>query len=418
MRFVSALLVLICALAAARFFVTTLPQYFEERFLPSNHVREMPEVGDDLDAVRTGAHAVALGRNPYVYHDDLGPEWEIHYRRYNTYIRDANVTCSYGPAVFYLARPLTWVSRTTSYRIVVALSVLCWLASAALLGSLFRREYRLALLAAFGVLTVVCYPIEFILERGNTDCLMLFLMSVVAVEIAHGRRPWLSGFCVMLATLSKLYPGLLFVYLIARREWRTAFWTAGWTLAAAPIWAGPRLFEFWTAVQKVGQMPTLNMIENHSAASFVSVIRSEVFHAAKDAPGGRLVAAVLLALLYGVTFRSILRAGERSVQRGLAEIGAIVCLMCVSTPLSVDYKLVVLLIPAFAMLYGWERDPGTWGLSGILAVAAVFVPVHFPMNARALWFLPGPIRPLFVPKFLPVVLLWALLIRVGNRAEP
>jgi hypothetical protein len=62
------------------------------------------------------------------------------------------------------------------------------------------------------------------LQKGNVQ-LMTIALSMLAMLLFERRRWAAGGILLAFATLSKLYPGMLVVYLLARREWRAAAWT-------------------------------------------------------------------------------------------------------------------------------------------------------------------------------------------------
>src|SRR5262245_21365476 len=68
------------------------------------------------------------------------------------------------------------------------------------------------------------------LQKGNVQ-VMVVAASMLAMLLFERRR-WASGGALLaFATVSKLYPGLLVIYLLARRQWRAAVWTGAWGLA-------------------------------------------------------------------------------------------------------------------------------------------------------------------------------------------
>ncbi len=63
------------------------------------------------------------------------------------------------------------------------------------------------------------------MQKGNAQA-MVIAASMLAMVLFEKRR-WAAGGALMaFVTLSKLYPGLLLVYLLARRQWRALAWTA------------------------------------------------------------------------------------------------------------------------------------------------------------------------------------------------
>jgi alpha-1,2-mannosyltransferase len=95
-------------------------------------------------------------------------------------------------------------------------------------GDAGRRALLLAPLvfAAIGTLST--------LQKGNVQ-LLIIALSMLAMVLVD-RRQYAAGAALLtFATASKLYPGLLVLYLLARREWRALAWMAvfvvGLTLA-------------------------------------------------------------------------------------------------------------------------------------------------------------------------------------------
>jgi hypothetical protein len=63
------------------------------------------------------------------------------------------------------------------------------------------------------------------LQKGNVQPVVI-AMTILAMALIVRRHRAAGGALLAFATVSKLYPGLLVVYLIARREWRATSWTA------------------------------------------------------------------------------------------------------------------------------------------------------------------------------------------------
>jgi hypothetical protein len=62
-------------------------------------------------------------------------------------------------------------------------------------------------------------------QKGNAQLLVLAL-AMLAMVLFQQRRWAAGGALLAWATVSKLFPGMLIVYLLARRQWRPAIWTA------------------------------------------------------------------------------------------------------------------------------------------------------------------------------------------------
>lgn len=85
----------------------------------------------------------------------------------------------------------------------------------------------------------VALPTLSTLQKGNVQA-MVIAASMIAMVLFERRRlatDAAGGALLAFATVSKLYPGMLIVYLLVRRDWRAVGWTAalgavfcGWTL--------------------------------------------------------------------------------------------------------------------------------------------------------------------------------------------
>lgn len=64
------------------------------------------------------------------------------------------------------------------------------------------------------------------LQVGNLQA-MIFFLTMIAMVLVAQRRYAAGGALLAFVTVSKLFPGLLLVYLLVRREWRALAWTSG-----------------------------------------------------------------------------------------------------------------------------------------------------------------------------------------------
>jgi hypothetical protein len=75
-------------------------------------------------------------------------------------------------------------------------------------------------------LVVLALPTQSLLQKGNVQG-MILAGSMMAMVLLDRGRTAAGGALLAFATASKLYPGLLGVFLLARRRWRDALVTAG-----------------------------------------------------------------------------------------------------------------------------------------------------------------------------------------------
>jgi len=72
------------------------------------------------------------------------------------------------------------------------------------------------------------------LQAGNVQLLFL-VVSAVAMLLFERRRPAVGGLLLGYAIVSKIYPGVLVLYLLLRRDWRALGWTAAAGAALALV---------------------------------------------------------------------------------------------------------------------------------------------------------------------------------------
>lgn len=111
------------------------------------------------------------------------------------------------------------------------------------LVAIARRLEGPASTAALWLSPVVLAPLAITstLQVGNVQlaCIALAMLGMLAMEERDAcSNPVLlplGALALAFATVSKLYPGMLVVYLCARRRWRAAAWTTAWGVLLALI---------------------------------------------------------------------------------------------------------------------------------------------------------------------------------------
>lgn len=156
----------------------------------------------------------------------------------------------YPPTFAYLIRPLNWVPITWA-------SVIWFIAKLMMLVAMtrwsfdlldgFELEPRRRVLLLIGMLTATARFWIADLQYGNTNILIAFLL-LGAVALDLRRRSPMAGVLAAVAMTIKVVPGLLFLWLLARRSYRAIGWGAAAMLvlnlvpfalepaAAAEVW--------------------------------------------------------------------------------------------------------------------------------------------------------------------------------------
>ena len=262
----------------------------------------------------------------------------------------------------------------------------------------------------------VALPTLSTLQKGNFQ-VMAVALSMLAMVCFARRRPAAGGALLAFMTVSKLFPGLLGIYLIARRDWRAVAWSAAFGVAftAAALldlgWAPFAAFVDHVPGLLSGQsFPALRnpmaMAINFSIPGLAFKLKlfgvpGMGFGAAKWI--GWIYTVIATALVYAVGRRS-LRAGERP-QVWLA----ILVLATLRSPfLPQAYAA---LPPLWLLtLLAARRRPATGDLAALLGgwlLLNIYWPLDWPLDPRWLALLS------LVPQALTIVL--AL---VALRLEP
>lgn len=167
--------------------------------------------------------------DPSQYRDPV-QETEIHRRVGEALTID---TYQYPPPFLLLPRLLRWITgdffRTRA--LWFAINLLAFTLTAVALARWIGRD-------AFGPAWLV-WPsvLASWVARGTLQVenyhLLVITLSVAGMLALESRRHALGGALLGFVIVSKLFPGVLLVYLVVRRAWRAVVWTLGWMVAYA-----------------------------------------------------------------------------------------------------------------------------------------------------------------------------------------
>jgi hypothetical protein len=71
------------------------------------------------------------------------------------------------------------------------------------------------------------FPMISNLQKGNAQATVI-AASMLAMVLLARRREAAGGAILAFVAMSKIYPGMLVIYLLAQRRWRALAWTTGW----------------------------------------------------------------------------------------------------------------------------------------------------------------------------------------------
>jgi len=125
-----------------------------------------------------------------------------------------------APRVLQLLTPRFEDLRLSWFGVSGGLLLLAFVAVAGALGP--AAGTRALLLSP---LIWIAIPTLSTVQKGNVQLLVIAGSMVAMLLFARG-RPVAGGALLAFMTVSKLYPGLLILYLMVRRDWRAVSWTA------------------------------------------------------------------------------------------------------------------------------------------------------------------------------------------------
>jgi hypothetical protein len=295
-------------------------------------------------------------------------------------------------AIFY---PLSRFPADLAYRIQFVLLAGCNLAVLAVLASLTRRALVAERMVTRGdaeailrpvlftaaVFQFFGYPLEFALERGNYDSYAL-LAIVLGLWFATQARwnLWLPVVLFSVAAHLKVYPAIFLLLPLWQHRWRAAVPCI--VVNCAMLFS----FGFARATQFLAELKRLSMEPyfwpgNHSAACFVNEVLEPLLrgHLPEPAvhPAAILIAVVLpVALWLHGTIR--LMKGGFGAWPALLWAALSTPIMSIVPSTSHDYKLVIMVLPAFVCLAGFAvRLVCKGGRLPIVAIAATLFAMLF-----------------------------------------
>lgn len=301
-------------------------------------------------------------------------------------------------------------------------------------------------------------PLLYVLAQHMVDAWqLLFVSASLYLFTGSARQQRFAGIPLAVATLTKLLPGLLLVYLLVR-SWRAA--AIGGVailvlLGIGQVLYGPLMgFGYPLSMLAVGGDTVTRWsthFENNSMRGLIFKV-ADGFRLQGDSSTYLLEPSAFPALnllAYGVSFGMLAfllvaawrgRRDDSFERRGIEFSLGLVTMLLISPHTAQDYLVVVL--PVLAVwLWLWTRGrPRPWsvGMTVVGAVAAVLIGVFVPMNlaARALpinWLLTlsgNAHNVLFVDQIgsaigaydffgfpgLGLILAWVLLVRLERRS--
>ena len=320
---------------------------------------------------------------------------------------------SYPPAMMFFMLPFSFISFHVAKLIWLALSLFAMGWGMWLVG----RTIHSHTLSSFCMvsLALIFQPVRNTLELGQVNALMFILLAVF-FALYRGGRDVPAGLVLGLSIAIRLHPAMLVLYLMWRREFRTAVvalaTAVAVTLLAVPIFGLDQSVIYFTQVAPKFARGLVS-VENHSLAGFLATIGSGLGVTPADQEVGspwtaRIAAGLVLAMAAVFLARPV--PARRSCTADL-EFALVLVLIPLATP-NATINHLTLLLPSYWILFERLLSEGSTGnllvpsLAGLSAILIGVVNDFYahPLLSKGLLVFIGEI------KFYGLVLLYAAIV--------
>lgn len=232
-------------------------------------------------------------------------------------------------------------------------------------AALLFRAYGVRLASAVGVGLLLLFnmrPLTDTIAFGQIDIMLLFLLVIAVIALQQGKQFW-TGCAVALGTLFKLYPALLLVFFVVKRQWRAlaGFGVALLVLNGLAIavigWQMHQVYLF-EVVPRIGG--GTSWVENQTLNGFLSRATGGIIDAAKfDHPLVSLATYGGFFLALGGAALLALRPAEPRSPQALLQFGLFPLLMVLMVPAAWMHYQTIVILPFFAvLLYSAANNDG------------------------------------------------------------
>lgn len=213
----------------------------------------------------------------------------------------------YPPLLAQLMAPLDQLFPANENAVIwIIFNIFCLLLTTLLLASQFNNRWKRYFI---WILPFLFLPVIETFTNGQIVPIMSLLIVGALVAYKHD-RPLIVGGCLALATWLKIYPILIIVYFIMRRDWRVVLWAfiVGMALLFLQISLSnvELIISFFTdtLVNLASQGQDFNLFRNHSIFGFTHRLFSDSPSIAKVTQWIIAGTLFLMMMLVGIRTRS------------------------------------------------------------------------------------------------------------------
>ena len=276
--------------------------------------------------------------------------------------------------------------------------------------------------------TLCWYP--FICCLGNGQSSMIIAACLIGGWFClRLKKEYIAGFLFEIATLMKLFPGLVLLYLLILKQWRTFFATVSFIvvgLIVTTIIVGLDDVRTYAIIMVARDIDVfLGYVLNHSIGGIVAKLFGKQmgwFSPLVEIPHIASVLTMLLSI--GVLVYTILKLREMAAEKELSDyaFGLTLVTMLLLSPITWSHIFPVLILPIGLLLREYIDEPSSKRLRLLLfvllclslpdvliarALVSIHYPLKMPLYGRVLTLGPG----------IGVILLWIVLARRSRVVE-
>jgi hypothetical protein len=316
--------------------------------------------------------------------------------------------------------PLSFFSYNTAFILLSVISIVFLFSTNQFIvkGLKLSSEWFLN----FMCFTLLWYPVFNCLGSGQSSMIITFCIIAGWFSLRHSRE-YVSGLFFAIATLIKLFPGLILLYLLIMKNWRAfiamvSFIVIGLSLTAFIV--GLDDVRTYAIIMISGNIDEFRgYVLNHSIGGIVSRLFGKQmgwFEPLVEIP--HIASLLIILLSIGILLYTILKLREMAAKKELSDhaFGLTLVTMLLLSPITWSHIFPVLILPIGCLLREYIEDSSSKRLRLLLfilfcislpdvliarALVSIYYPLKMPLYGRMLTLGPS----------VGIALLWIVLIR-------
>lgn len=279
----------------------------------------------DFTVYYYSAQNILHGMNPYIAHP---PAKDIFL---------------YPPFALFIFLPFSLCSISIAGKVFTVFSLVCLFLSFLILYKIHNIQFLSKTGLLLMGLTFLSFPVRFTLGMGQINFLILVLIVYFLYYLQH-KEKMKSSIFLGLTYAIKLFPFLLLVYLMIKKEWKVIFGTVMVLFITLLLSLG--IVSPQVLLHYLLQLPSLS--NSWPTAYYNQAISGFISHIGIS-KGSEVIRLILSGILLLVSFFALFKKKKKQTTNDLS-IGYIVTLSLLINPFSWQHHFAFLIIPFISMV--------------------------------------------------------------------